>query len=266
MKSMANRTHGSMGLVMAIALFLLSACTGTAEPPPPPSETSGRASTPVHVLITVPFDEVAPAALARYLAQWTQSGVVADVTRLDREGAEAGELSTLVILDFVDEGSYEAWDAQNASSLANQVTVRRADLYVSGGTHSDDRAGSHYLVHIHGVPDTPEGQKEYEGFLDGYMVPLLEGQRDADILRGYRLYIERNPGGGMGRSIWAAQYRDRDAYELTGPIKRKIREDLIANDPTFARYREIYKGLREPLAFYPADYIEVPGQAEPVTE
>ncbi|MBG9791027.1 hypothetical protein ABD76_00115, partial [Paenibacillus dendritiformis] len=127
-----------------------------------------------------------------------------------------------------------------------------------GGTHTQDRAGSHYLVHIHGIPSAPANANAYEDFLDGYMAPLLDGQHKAGVLRGYRLFIERDANGNVGDSIWAAQYRDAEAYERTGPIKVAIRENLLANDPAFARYRNdaYYKGLRESLAFYPANYVE----------
>lgn len=209
----------------------------------------------VNVLISVPATEKVPSELSDTLASWRRAGIVSDVTRLDHGDAEEHELKSLVILNFESETAYQAWNSGAAQSLPCGVTVRQAKLRVSGGTHSQNREGSHYLVHIHGIPDTPNGLKEYEGFLDGYMKPLLEGQRDAGILLGYRLYIEYEPNGEVGRSIWAAQYRDKGAYEETGPVKRKIREDLIANDPTFAMYRQIYKGLRETLAFYSAHYV-----------
>lgn len=212
---------------------------------------------PVYALVTVPADQTAPADLSDTLSAWQDSGLVTDVTRLDKSDAEGEELSSLVILDFDDEAAYKDWSAQVNSQLPAGVTVRQADLPVSGGNHTKNRAGSHYMVHILGIPDTPHGLSKFEGFLDGYMKPLLNGQDEAGILVSYRVFIEREPNGEPGRSIWSAQYRDAEAYDDAHTIKPKIREHLIATDPTFAKYRGIYKGLRVALAFYSADYIEV---------
>lgn len=267
MKSPANFAHRGLGLAWIGALALVTAACSGGSPSAAASSAESAPdavpSTPAYVLLTVPASAEVPDNLAQELVQWKKSGLVSDVTRLDRPNAKAeeGELSTLAILDFANEDSYEEWQRQSGSAFGGQVMARRADLVQSGGTHTEARPGSYYLVHIHGIPATPEGPDAYKGFLAGYMKPLLEGQREAGVLTGYRLFIERDPSGGVGRSIWAAQYRDAAAYEETSAIKRKIRENLLANDPGFAKYRNegAYKGLREALAFYPADYVEVQG-------
>lgn len=211
---------------------------------------------PVYALITVPADEKVSANLSDTLSDWQDSGLVADVTRLDKSGAEGEELSSLVILDFEDEAAYKTWSAQMNGKLPLGAKVRQADLPVSGGDHTKNRAGSHYMVHILGIPDTPHGLSKFEGFLNGYMKPLMDGQNEAGILVSYRIFIEREPNGEPGRSIWSAQYRDAAAYDQAETVKPKIRERLIATDPTFAKYRKIYKGLRVALAFYTADLVE----------
>lgn len=266
MKSSGNLVRGGFGLILGSAMLLLSACGGSSSEPPaaqatPQAEPTASASGPVHALLKVPAGVSAPASLGQDLAQWLQSGAVSDVTRLDNPKAEEHDLSTLVILDFKDESAYEAWNTQNASSLGSQVTAKRAELYLAGGTHDQNRAGSYYLVHVHGIPTAPAHANEYQDFLDGYMSPLLEGQREAGVLNGYRLFIERDANGNVGDSVWAAQYKDAEAYERTSPIKVAIREELLVTDPVFASYRNdaFYKGLRESLAFYPADYVESSG-------
>lgn len=263
MKSPANVARGALGLVLGSALMFLAACSGSTEAPAQPQagskpEPSVSASTPVHVLLKVPAGQTAPASLSQDIAQWKQSGTITDATRLDSAEAAEHDLSTLVILDFPSEDAYQAWNAQNASSLGSQVTAKRAELYLSGGTHTVERENAHYMVHIHGIPTAPQHADEYKDFLDSYMSPLLKGQHEAGVLRGYRLFIERDENGAIGDSIWAAQYKDADAYGRTSPIKVKIREDLLANDPGFAKYRNdaYYKGLREALAYYPAHYTE----------
>lgn len=263
MKSPANVARGAMGLVLGSALMFLAACSGSTEAPAQPQagskpEPSVSASTPVHVLLKVPAGQTAPASLSQDIAQWKQSGTITDATRLDSAEAAEHDLSTLVILDFPSEDAYQAWNAQNASSLGSQVTAKRAELYLSGGTHTVERENAHYMVHIHGIPTAPQHADEYKDFLDSYMSPLLKGQHEAGVLRGYRLFIERDENGAIGDSIWAAQYKDADAYGRTSAIKVKIREDLLANDPGFAKYRSdaYYKGLREALAYYPAHYTE----------
>jgi hypothetical protein len=210
---------------------------------------------PAYALITVPADKTVPADLSDTLSDWQDSGLVSDVTRLDYSEATGEELSSLVILDFDDEDAYNDWSAQVNGKLPAGVTVRQADLSESGGDHTKDRSDSYYKVHILGIPDTPLGLSKFEGFLDGYMKPLMDGQHEAGILVSYRIFIEREPNGEPGRSIWAAQYRSADAYGQTETIKPKIRAHLIETDPTFANYRQIYKGLRVALAFYSADYV-----------
>lgn len=211
---------------------------------------------PAHVLVRVPAGSAEPAGLGEALSSWRQSGHTSNITRIDSTQKEAPGFSTLLMLEFPSEGHYQTWQREEASKLKAPVQVRRADLLSRNELTPKDSNNSFYKVNIY-QPTT--SFQNYKAFVDGYITPLMEGQRDQKILIGYWMYVERGESAAKpGQSVLVLEYRDAVAFERATPVKADVRARLTANHPTYPRYHETKEGLRQDVSETTARYTEIP--------
>lgn len=211
---------------------------------------------PAHVLLRVPAGASAPAELDQALASWRQSGHASNITRIDATQQEAPGFSRLIMLEFPSEGHYETWMREDASKLKAPVQFKRADLLARNELTPKDSNNSVYKVNIY-QPTT--SFQNYKAFVDGYIKPLMEGQRDQKILIGYWMYVERGASpASPGQSVLVLEYRDAVAFERATPIKADVRARLTASHPTYPRYHETKEGLRSDVSETMARYVEIP--------
>lgn len=216
---------------------------------------------PAHVLVALPAGEREPASLSEHLTYWRQSGHVSNVTRIDSTQAQDPGFDTLVMLEFPTEGSYLAWEREESSKLEAPLLARRADLLARGEITPRDSNNSVYKVNIYQPTVSFDGYRE---FVDGYITPLMEGQRAAGILVGYWMYVERGASPeSTGRSVLVLKYRDSVAFDRATPIKADVRAQLTANHATYPRFHEIKDGLRDDLSGTMARYTEIPAPQLP---
>lgn len=211
---------------------------------------------PAHVIVRVPAGEREPADLPEILASWRQSGFASNVTRIDSTQAQDPGFSTMILLEFPSEGSYQSWEREESAKLKAPLVFKKADLLSKGELTPKDSNNSVYKVNIY-QPTVPFQQ--YKEFVDGYITPLMEGQRSAKILIGYWMYVERGASPqAPGESVLVLEYRDSVAFERATPVKADVRARLTASHPTYPKFHEIKDGLRTDVSETGAKYTEIP--------
>lgn len=211
---------------------------------------------PAHVIVRLPTGAQEPAQLSDLLSSWRQSGHTSNITRIDSNQEQDPAFSTMILLEFPSEGSYQAWEREESAKLVAPLVFQRADLLAKGEITPRDSNRSVYKVNLY--QPTVSFQR-YKEFVDGYITPLMEGQRAAKILVGYWMYVERGASAqSPGQSILVLEYRDSVAFEQATPIKVDIRERLTANHPTYPKFHDIKADLRLDLSGTMAKYTEIP--------
>lgn len=215
---------------------------------------------PVHVIVRLPEGARAPEGIAETFAGWRQSGQVANVLWLDRAQKEDAGFETLIALEFPSEGSYQAWRREGQPKLTAPLEVNRADLLAKGEITPRDSNRSVFKVNMYQPTVSLE---RYDEFVQGYIKPLMEGQRAEKILVGYWMYVEQGEKGKPGRAILINEYRDTVAFERATPVKADVRTRLTASHPTYPRFHQTKDGLRRDLSETMAAYAELPPPSLP---
>ncbi|MBL8268566.1 hypothetical protein [Steroidobacter sp.] len=197
---------------------------------------------PVFAIITVPVGAKAPAGLQAKIAAAREAGTVTNSLWIDSTQAKDAGFASLATLEFPNEGSYAAWTKQNA--VTAPVTLKRAELLTHGDNRPRDSSKSvfkvnHYLLKVDNA--------KYQDFADGYIAPLMEGQRDAGLLASYAMYSEV---GAVGKSqaLLIAEYPNQATFDRTTPIKDALRTTLLKKHPEYAKYDPIKDSLRDSVS------------------
>jgi hypothetical protein len=238
----SRHVASGLGALVVLACLLAGSPAAAADAggatTPPPGQT--------HAFVTVPREAQPANALADEIASWRRAPGVARVLVLDARAPEPGSdetpgFSTLVLLDFSDDGALARWRA--AARVPPGATVRQADAVVRGEARERDPAQATYEVNVYRLTTTPD---EYRRFCEGYIVPLMDGQRDRGLLSWYTMYVERAPAG-EANSVLVKEYRNDAAYAEAAIFKPALRARLTAEHPTYPRYHEIKGTLRQDL-------------------
>ncbi len=195
---------------------------------------------PVTVAITVPSGAQEPANLAKDLSAWRTQDKINRVYRLDTKESNP-EFQTLVIMEFADEAAHKAWASSEGAKLRAPLVVSEAKVLKQGDSPIHDPSNSAFRINVY----TPTvDHTEFQTFIDGYMVPLLEAQCDKGIMWDYAMYMVKDAKG-VEKTIWILEYKDDAAYNGRGDVKRAIKADLMARSAVFTKYRTLHPSLRE---------------------
>lgn len=239
-----SSTARPRALVASLLGFILASATVSAEP--------------TNVIIRTPAGVDAPAGLPELLAQWRQSGQVANVLLLTNgrpeKPARPANFGMLAVLEFPSEGSYQAWQRDDAPALPPGLTVRRADALVHGELSPRDSNRSVFVVNAY-TPLVPA--KRFTEFVQGYVHPLYEAMRGSRHLVRYTAYLERGETGKVN-AFNVLEYRDPVAFATMGKIKTGLRDKVAAATPTYGEFDRIKDTLRQDGFGTFATYTELP--------
>jgi hypothetical protein len=217
---------------------------------------------PISVLIRVPARSTLPAVLPGLLAQWRQSGHVANVLFLTQgrpekvEHADAvASFESLAVLEFTSETRYAAWQKEDAPALPTGLIVHRADVLAHGELTPRDSTRSVFAVNTY---RPLVSAARFDEFVQGYVQPLYRDMRATKYLVRYTAYLERGETGKVD-AINVLEYRDSAAFDtLIGTLKNGIRENLLATHPTYPKYDKIKDTIRVDGFGTFATYTELP--------
>jgi len=199
---------------------------------------------PANVLIRVPAGAPLPAELAPLLAQWRQSGQIANALLLTRGHAETADnpakFEAFAVLEFASENAADRWQREAAPALPAGLIVRRADVLVHGELSPRDSNHSVFVVNTY----TPTVSRErYNEFAQGYIKPLYAAMRATKHLVRYTMYHERGETGRVD-ALTVLEYRDSVAFAAIGKLKPDLRAKLTATVPSYAQFDRIKDTLR----------------------
>ncbi len=213
---------------------------------------------PTNVLIRVPAGTPVPAGLSELLSKWRQSGQVANVLLLTQGKPEKAErtaqFGAFAVLEFLTEGSYEAWRKEAAPALPGGLIVRQADALAHGELSPRDSNRSVFVVNAY-TPTVPAAR--FREYVEGYVHPLYEAMRGTKHLVRYTAYLERGETG-QARAFNVLEYRDPVAFAAMGTLKGGLREKLTASTPSYAEFDKIKDTLRVDGFGTFAAYTELP--------
>jgi ABC-type phosphate transport system substrate-binding protein len=186
------------------------------------------------------------------LAAWRQSGQVSDILWLDTTQRENQGFETFIALEFPSENSYQIWLKEGAPKLAAPLVVRRVDVLTHGEQTPRDSNRSVFKINIY---NPKVAAAETRAFAQGYIKPLMEGQKDAKVLMRYSMYLER---AAQGKSWLLMEYRDQTAFDKSEAVKGVVRPRLLAENATYAKFDKVKESLRTAGAETLARYSELP--------
>src|SRR5215469_13443343 len=92
---------------------------------------------PAHIVITVPPGK-APGNLPALLAEWRQTGAVADTFLLNSTAAKDAAFTSVAVLQFPDQASLDTWRRTGAPKLEMSAIVIAVDTIARGETFPRD--------------------------------------------------------------------------------------------------------------------------------
>ncbi len=202
---------------------------------------------------------------ARLLEGLKSQGILAGYQILFNPFVQPRTWDAMVVLSFERFADTRRWlDIERASPgglsgeglrLAKPVSEYSADLVWEKGSAGEGPADGHVFYVI---PYTYLGSAaQYKAYVDGYVIPQLEGWIKAGVLSRYRIYLNRYPVGDPEPwdALFVYEYRSLEAFGRRDETIAAVRRTLQA-DPAWQKLSQSKSGLRtesentiaEPLA------------------
>jgi hypothetical protein len=215
---------------------------------------------PRELLITYRAEAAARPQFRRYL----QSTFAARLQKLAREGV----LKSYQVL-FNPLVQPRTWDAMTVLSFNSYVDTRRwleiertspggldaaglklakpvgtysADLEWEGAATPDGAPAEHVFYVI---PYAYAAADQYRKYVNGYVIPQVEGWLADGALSRYRIYMNRYPVGDPEPwdSLFVYEYRDLESFGRRDEVTAKVRGPLRA-DPAWKQWNDIKSTVR----------------------
>ncbi|MDB5679503.1 substrate-binding domain-containing protein [Sphingomonas bacterium] len=212
------------------ATLLVGAATAFATP---------AVADPAHVILTVPAGGTLPTDLATTVADWRQSGAIADAIWLEQNQRNGAAFDTFVELDFPSDADYQRWAQTQRSKLPGGVEVHPVATVLHAETYPRD---SNYSVFT--VTTLPAGANAA-----GTIKPLLDKQRSDKTVMRYTLYRDKDA---AGRQWLLTEYRDPTAFDRGSGVGADVSAKL-SGVVTKANYLELPAPLLANLPTYKAE-------------
>lgn len=216
---------------------------------------------PTQVLVTLPPGATAQANYAELLSAWRNSGQVANIHLFENEKTEKPGFESLAVLEFVSDGSFQAWSKTESAKLLPPLEVKQADMIIHGEKTPRDSNKSIFHINVYDVLVSPEAYAQY---VKDYITPNMENQKSKQILLRYSMYqdVDRAPGA-KGRSILLMEYRDIIAFNSRDAIKDEYKAHLLATNAKWKHLNDTKDTIRADSSSTDAKYRELPPPALP---
>jgi hypothetical protein len=233
-------------LAVAAGAACTAGCARAADPDP-------RASAPRSLLITYHALPANREALRTYMlatglkdfARWKQQGVISDFHVYFNRYVDSGNWDMFADVTLAPDDGTLRWKAieashpaglsQGALKLVKAIDTAPADLLRSNA-NAAARTGKPpvYLI----VPyDYLVSLADYLEYVDGYVIPQLDGWMRAGILSRYGFYVLRYAAGRPWSALLFFEYANEEALGSRDTVMAKVRADL-KNDPQWKAISE----------------------------
>ena len=167
--------------------------------------------------------------------RWRKDGLLAGHRLLLSRYADEPNWDLLILLRFARYADLGRWHQIEGASpgglpravaaLATAVHTTPIDLMRQGQAEPQSTRPTFLVVPYDYLVST----LEYIRYLDGYLVPQVQGWMAEGIVSGYGLYIARYGAGRPWSSLFAIEYRDDDSLGSRDRVVAKVRAGLAGN-------------------------------------
>ncbi len=180
---------------------------------------------PAHIVITVPSGAQGGSTLPVLLAEWRQTGLIADAFLLKNVQSKESGFTSVAVLQFPDEAAVERWQTKGAPAIGQGLIAIRVDTLARGETFPRDSTKAIFMVSEYDVAASPEKYKEY---VQHHLVPEMEGSRTSRVLTSYFLFAARDRTSAPWHSLQVLEYRDSVALERRDEVATEVRKALAS--------------------------------------
>ena len=176
--------------------------------------------------------------------RWRHEGVFARYQILLSTFAnqDLNDLTVILQFDhFADVAKWSQVEREAAGGLATPehfpavpVQTDLVDLYRSGAAASRDPAKAICLVIPYTVPGSLD---EYRRYVDGYVIPQMEGWIRHGVISAYAVYINQNGAGAKWDALIIQEYNGYDGLAQREILKDQVRGELASN-PTWKQWSQ----------------------------
>jgi hypothetical protein len=213
-----------------------------------------RASGPLAMVITYHAAPANRAALRKAMEEeagqfqrWKDEGLLASARLLVNRHVDSLTWDAMAILTFASYADVQRWNrlerdfpaglSPRALALTSAVETAPADLVRESGKAGPNAA---YLVIPYEVTVPVD---EYVAYLDGYVVPQMDGWMDEGVLARYGVLLARYPAGRPWQSMLVLEYKDDAALGAREATTAKVRARLKDN-PKWKAISDAKKNVR----------------------
>ena len=206
--------------------------------------------------------EIAESGL-RQFQRWKDDGILQGFSIMTNRFVDSGTWDTTAVLNFSSSSDIARWKkieqltpaglAQQGLALATAIDTTPADL-IRKGSAAVEAVDPVLLV----IPyDVQVSTADYIKYLDGYMIPQLEGWIAEGALSKYSVYIGRDTAGRPWSALLVLEYTSEATLGAREAVKAKVRARLRDN-PEWKAISDDKKSIRVEKQVVIADEIVSP--------
>lgn len=256
---MRSLTLSLQAVIAAVALAAAFASPARAADP--------RDSGPLAIVITyhatpanrVAFRKAMEDTEAAQFQRWKDEGVLKGASLLVNRHVDSVTWDAMALLTFASYTDVQRWNAiereqpaglsSKALALTSAIETTPGDLMREGGARGKGHPTFLVIPYEYLVP-----VNEYLAYLDGYVVPQMDGWMEEGVLTHYGVFLARYPAGRPWQSMLILEYRDDAALGARDVTTAKVRTRL-ANNPKWKAISDAKKNVRSEKAPVIADAI-----------
>jgi hypothetical protein len=252
-RTRATRRPFGFGTVSCALLFvsIVLVCTSSYI-------AEGQGGGPRQLLITYRSQPADRPAFRAYLQgeesvmleKLKSEGVLKNYQILFNPFVTTGTWDAMTVLSFSSYGATQRWKeverkfpgGLNATGLklAKPLQTYSADLAWEGAA-DDPGPESKHVFYV--IPYSYNSLDQYKAYVDGYVIPQVQGWIKEGVLSRYALYLNRYSVGDPWDALFIYEYRDLDSFGKREETVAKVREPLRLN-PTWKHLNDIKSTIR----------------------
>ena len=242
--------------ILILALAFVSATSLAADP----------GGGPLAMIITYHATPANRVALAKALEEteaprfgrWKDEGVLQSVRLLVNRHVDSVTWDAMAILTFANAEGVRRWQRIERESpaglTAKTLALVSAIEAVPGDIRRDGGSSSANGVQLVIPYEVSVSSEEYLSYLDGYVLPQMDGWMQEGVLARYGIFLAAYPAGRPWQSMLILEYKDDAALARRDATTAKVRARLKDN-PTWKAISDAKKTLRTEKAPAIADAI-----------
>ena len=161
-----------------------------------------------------------------------------------------GTWDAMTVLDFSTYAATQRWKEIERVSpaglspaglkLAKPIQTYSADLQWEDTVKDPGPQGKRVFYVI---PYSYNALDQYKSYVDGYVIPQVQGWMKEGVLSRYEFYLNRYPTGDPWDALFIYEYRDLDSFGKRDDVLARVRIPL-RNDPTWKHLSDIKATIR----------------------